>query len=150
MSWDERYRIGDYPTAPSDIVVEIASQLPPGRALDLACGAGRNALWLAARGWKVIAIDTSLEALHLLRGATGVLACRLDLEAIDALPFNDATFDLVLVIRFTHLQTFEEAKRVSRQTTIVQPCESGRYAVTDLGPEWRRAAQNSFIHSKTA
>jgi SAM-dependent methyltransferase len=44
-------------TPPRPFVEEIAGALPPGRALDLACGDGRNALWLAERGWRVTAVD---------------------------------------------------------------------------------------------
>jgi SAM-dependent methyltransferase len=42
---------------PRPFVEEIARELPPGLALDLACGDGRNAIWLADRGWQVTAID---------------------------------------------------------------------------------------------
>jgi 2-polyprenyl-3-methyl-5-hydroxy-6-metoxy-1,4-benzoquinol methylase len=42
---------------PRPFVEEIACKLPPGRALDLACGNGRNAIWLAEQGWDVTAVD---------------------------------------------------------------------------------------------
>jgi SAM-dependent methyltransferase len=42
---------------PRPFVEEIVRDLPPGRALDLACGNGRNAAWLAERGWDVTAVD---------------------------------------------------------------------------------------------
>jgi SAM-dependent methyltransferase len=42
---------------PRPFVEEIAHGLPAGRALDLACGDGRNAVWLADRGWQVTAVD---------------------------------------------------------------------------------------------
>jgi len=50
-------------------LVEIASLLPPGRALDLACGTGRHALHLARLGWKVTAVDIELDAIRQLRAA---------------------------------------------------------------------------------
>ena len=58
--WEERYRSGDHgrEDAATILVVEIADKLAPGTAMDLACGAGRNALYLAearmggnGRGW---------------------------------------------------------------------------------------------------
>ena len=55
--WDERYRTRDrvWGSAPNRWVEHEVADLPPGTALDLACGEGRNAVWLAARGWQVIA-----------------------------------------------------------------------------------------------
>lgn len=46
-------------TSPSQWLVSEVAELPPGRALDLGCGGGRNAVWLAARGWTVTAVDFS-------------------------------------------------------------------------------------------
>lgn len=63
--WDERYRSSDlvWGAAPNRWVEQELAGLAPGRALDLACGEGRNALWLAARGWQVTAVDFSAAAL---------------------------------------------------------------------------------------
>ncbi len=63
--WDERYRSADlvWGTTPNRWVERELAGLAPGRALDLACGEGRNALWLAARGWRVSALDFSAVAL---------------------------------------------------------------------------------------
>src|SRR5207247_5889259 len=65
--WNERYRSGDFERQPSPLVIEATAALAPGRALDLACGAGRNAIYLADRGWRVVAVDGSIEALKLVR-----------------------------------------------------------------------------------
>src|SRR5258708_7745298 len=64
--WDKRYRLrehaaSDLESPPTPLLIETAKILAPGRALDLACGAGRNALWLAEHGWDVIAVDGSSE-----------------------------------------------------------------------------------------
>jgi len=45
--------------APTPLLVETARKLEPGRALDLACGSGRNSIWLAEHGWTVTAVDRS-------------------------------------------------------------------------------------------
>jgi SAM-dependent methyltransferase len=67
--WDERYRSAElvWGTHPNRWVARELADLPPGRALDLACGEGRNALWLAARGWRVSAVEFSAVALEKAR-----------------------------------------------------------------------------------
>jgi SAM-dependent methyltransferase len=66
--WDERYLRGEQTGAePHPLVVRAASLSPPGRALDLACGVGRHALWLAERGWQVTAVDASAVAIEILQ-----------------------------------------------------------------------------------
>lgn len=64
-AWDQRYAGRDlvWSLEPNETVARECADLPPGLALDLACGEGRNALWLAARGWRVIAVDFSAVAL---------------------------------------------------------------------------------------
>jgi SAM-dependent methyltransferase len=64
-TWDERYRGADlvWGAPPNRWVAEELSDATPGRALDLACGEGRNALWLAAQGWHVTAVDFSAVAI---------------------------------------------------------------------------------------
>jgi SAM-dependent methyltransferase len=68
QEWDRRYRAGEQCfETPSALVETFASGLPAGAALDLACGPGRNALYLAERGWQVTAVDGSAVAVDLLR-----------------------------------------------------------------------------------
>ena len=59
--WDERYAGADlvWSTGPNAWVCELCSPLAPGRALDVAAGEGRNALWLVEQGWTVTATDYS-------------------------------------------------------------------------------------------
>ena len=69
--WNERYlskeRAGeDLQTEPTKLVVKAAQNLSPGKALDLACGTGRNAIWLAREGWDVTAVDGARAALEIL------------------------------------------------------------------------------------
>jgi len=65
--WDERYRSGERSNdVPHSLLVESAAKLNPGRALDVACGPGRHALYLAERGWQVTAVDSSKVAMEIL------------------------------------------------------------------------------------
>ena len=63
--WDRRYATPDliWSEEPNRFLRAEAGALSPGRALDLACGEGRNAVWLARRGWEVTAVDFSDTAL---------------------------------------------------------------------------------------
>lgn len=67
--WDARYRAAElvWGAHPNRWVESELADLAPGRALDLACGEGRNALWLAAHGWQVNAVDFSAVALDKAR-----------------------------------------------------------------------------------
>ncbi len=62
--WDARYAAVDrvWSATPNAVVARETADLTPGRALDLAAGEGRNAIWLAARGWRVTAVDFSAVA----------------------------------------------------------------------------------------
>jgi SAM-dependent methyltransferase len=65
--WDNRYSRGEHANdQPHPLVVRFAEQLKPGRALDVACGTGRHALYLAERGWQVTAVDSSKVAIEIL------------------------------------------------------------------------------------
>ena len=66
-NWEKRYSDDGYEPrqTPSALLTEWLDDLPPGRALDLACGTGRNALFLAEKGYDVTAIDISPRAIKL-------------------------------------------------------------------------------------
>jgi tellurite methyltransferase len=66
--WNERYRAGQQLfVEPSPLVARFSRDLKPGCALDLACGPGRNSLYLAEQGWQVTAVDGSALAVEILR-----------------------------------------------------------------------------------
>lgn len=105
--WDERYRETGWlwSLTPNRFVAEHLADLEPGRALDLACGEGRNALWLAARGWRVTAVDFAEAALG--KGRERAAEDRLELEwvAADLTEYvpEPGGYDLAL-IAYLHLQ----------------------------------------------
>lgn len=69
--WDQKYRHRQAPWdgEPNPLLAEVAEGLTPGAALDLGCGEGADALWLARRGWQVTAVDISGVALERARAA---------------------------------------------------------------------------------
>jgi SAM-dependent methyltransferase len=102
--WNKKYQAQDYPTQPSNIVQTYYALAPKGRALDIACGNGRNALFLAKQGFIVDAIDVSDVALAKLAGAHPNLnpVCA-DLETFD---IPQERYSLILNIRFLSRRLF--------------------------------------------
>ncbi|MFF6999851.1 class I SAM-dependent methyltransferase [Streptomyces sp. NPDC008313] len=64
--WEDRYRSSTrvWSGRPNELLVREVAELPPGTALDLGCGEGGDALWLASRGWRVTGVDISATALE--------------------------------------------------------------------------------------
>jgi tellurite methyltransferase len=116
--WDARYAEYDpgERKPPHPLLIEHAHLAPGGAALDLACGRGRDALWLAENGFRpVVAADVSGVALrHVLNLARRrSLADRLwCVQAdLDRFRFPPATFDLVCVFRFLNRSLFPAIAR---------------------------------------
>ncbi len=108
--WDARYRErGPDPGEPSALVTALAAELPGrGRALDIAGGAGRHALWLARRGLEVTLADISEVALDTARAAAAradlpLRTLALDLER-DPLP--EGPWDLILSVHYLDRRLF--------------------------------------------
>jgi SAM-dependent methyltransferase len=116
--WEEHYTERDraWSGRANVRLVEVAESLPPGRALDLGCGEGGDAMWLAERGWQVVAVDISETALA--RAAEDARA-RNVLERIDFqrhdLPhtFVEGVFDLVSA-QFLHSMVELDRPRLLR------------------------------------
>jgi len=117
--WDQRYRTGEQAfETPSPLVVAFAGGLKPGLALDLACGPGRNALYLAAHGWRVTALDGSRVAIDLLlararQRTLSVEARVVDLEA-DEFHVEPETYDLVLSCYYLQRNLIPQMKSALR------------------------------------
>lgn len=99
--WNRRYAGAEllWSAGPNRFLVAEAADLPPGRALDLAAGEGRNAIWLAERGWKVTAVDfadVALAKARRLAAGRGVAVTWVRADLLDYAPPAEA-FDLVLV-----------------------------------------------------
>jgi SAM-dependent methyltransferase len=110
--WDRRYSEPNllWSAAPNRFLVAEASELAPGRALDLACGEGRNALWLAGLGWHVTAVDYSSVAIAKARDRARDEGLEVDFVCADLLEYvpEEAAYDLVVVL---YLQLPPEQRR---------------------------------------
>jgi SAM-dependent methyltransferase len=126
--WDDRYGSSDrlWSGQPNAQLVAQASDLQPGEALDVGCGEGADAIWLASRGWRVTAVDVSAVALE--RGARQAaaeseqLAAQIRWRQADLLTWDPgpAQFDLVSA-QFMYLPGPALETLHSRLAAVVRP-----------------------------
>ena len=80
-----------------DLLVRHAEGLEPGRALELGCGSGGNAVWLAQRGWQVTAVDFSEVAIEKARERAAGQNCSVEFVVSDAIGYRpEGKFDLII------------------------------------------------------
>lgn len=117
--WNERYaeRGTLWGAEANQFVVRYLSDLPPGRVLDLASGQGRNAVWLAARGHSVTAVDISDVAAKQAGEVAAEAGVEVDFVTADLLNWepDQAAFDLVLL---SYLQVPAELRRAVHDKAI--------------------------------
>jgi SAM-dependent methyltransferase len=119
--WDERYSTSElvWTDRPNEFLVRETASLAPGTALDLACGEGRNAIWLAEQGWSVIGADFSsvgLEKANALAAQRGVSVAFEQHDATTWAP--DGRFGLVAVF-YLQLPLIERRDALLHATAAV-------------------------------
>lgn len=127
-AWDKRYGERDlvWGVEPNRFVRAHCERLPVGDALDLACGEGRNAHWLARLGWRVTGVDFSAVAIERARAFTDKLpelhALRLRWEVADVLTYKikPASLDLTLV-SYLHLPAAQRDALLLRLAAALRP-----------------------------
>nr|WP_068275650.1 class I SAM-dependent methyltransferase [Aldersonia kunmingensis] len=125
--WDRRYQktgLG-WDAPPNTVVSDLCWALAPGRAVDLGCGEGRNAIWLAERGWSVTAIDFSQVAIDKARTVVSrksrAVRNRITWRCEDATTADlDGPVDLI-VIAFVHLPRAQLHALLDRATDALAP-----------------------------
>ena len=120
-SWDERYRETDlvWSAGPNGFLPDMVEDLAPGTALDLGCGEGRNAIWLAQKGWSVTGVDFSAVGIEKARTLSGDLNIRWQVD--DATTYEASTaFDLVVVF-YLHLPPAATRSALRRAAAAVAP-----------------------------
>jgi SAM-dependent methyltransferase len=155
-TWDERFRNEEYPTNPdpSPVLERYLDACPDGRALDIATGTGRNAVFLASEGYRVDALDQSREGLRTARenARDRSVADRVDWIQADvgSYEFPPSTYDLVTISFYRAVDRFPDIKEaltpggvlfVQHHLRTADPVESGpdgdRY----------RFASNELLHA---
>ncbi len=98
-SWDRRFAEHRWSQEPDPSLVELCQTVPPGDAIDLGCGPGRNAVWLAHRGFHVVGVDTSVVGLEQAAERAKVEGVTLELVAADIFKYKVplGAFDLAVV-----------------------------------------------------
>ena len=145
----------------------VKGRLHPGqRVLDAGCGRGRNARWLVDHGADLVGIDHSPEALAEARERLGLGPERLLEARLEALPFDDSSFDAVICCAVLHFAADHQAfadmldelvrvlrpggvlfARLATRTTVedtVQPLGSGRYRLLDER-EWYLVGEEELL-----
>ncbi len=139
--WDEHYGQRDQVWSGRVNVqfADVVADLPPGRALDLGCGEGADAVWLAERGWNVVAVDVSETALGRAREAASSrgVSDRIEFVQLDLSDgFPDGIFDLV------SSQFLHSTIRLDRTTILAKAARAirpgGLLVIVDHGsaPPW--------------
>ncbi len=120
--WDRRYSEASWPTEPDAAMVELVEPLAPGRALDLGCGTGRNAIWLARRGWDVTGVDASEVGLAQAQARATEIGVALNLVQDNLLDYRPPTarFDLVVVANI-HLAPGERGPFFAAAASALAP-----------------------------
>jgi len=126
-AWDQRYAAADlvWSAEPNQFVAAECADLPPGRAVDLAAGEGRNAIWLARRGWQVTAVDFSQVALD--KGARLAGDTAVDWVRADATTWElPGPLDLVVV---AYLQLPADQRRAAHRLAVAALRPGGTFLV---------------------
>lgn len=113
--WNERYRRGEHATIePNPLLVRAAEAMEPGRALDVACGAGRHALFLARRGWRVTAVDASTAGVEITRERARALKLDVDARVADLergeFGIERGAYDLIAVFYYLQRNLWPELR----------------------------------------
>jgi SAM-dependent methyltransferase len=146
--WDRRYAAAErvFSAEPNPLVAEALSGLPAGRALDLAAGEGRHALWLARLGWRVTAVDFSHVGLEKGRRQSEGEGLPVDWVLEDAYRYRapESSFDLVLITHF-HPRPTDRERVFSRAVDALVP--GGRLLVVgrhvdDIGRDGGRGPRD--------
>ena len=122
--WDRRYAEVEnlWSARPNRFLVAEVEGLVPGCALDLACGEGQNAIWLAGVGWRVVGVDYSPVAIAKARERAGREGLEVDFLERDLVEYEPETaaYDLVVLL-YLHLPADERRLVLARAAGALAP-----------------------------
>ena len=151
--WDQRYRQKDFVWSiePNRFLVAEVEGLQPGRALDLAAGEGRNAVWLATRGWAVTAVDWSAVGLEKGRLLAEHQAVKVDWVLADLREWEppERAFDLAIIL---YLQPPADLRALVWRKAAGAVADGGRLIVighdaANLTEGWGGPPHRGFLYT---
>lgn len=115
-TWDERYKSGKYSSAePHKLLIGLVEKLTSGKALDLACGTGRHANFLAEKGWEVTGVDNSEIGIEVALKRASEKGLEIEYIVADlenrGFEIKENTYDLICDFYYLQRDLFEPMKR---------------------------------------
>jgi tellurite methyltransferase len=157
--WNQRYLEGTHGTLPPDplLVQAFDGYVEPlfpnaGRALDIAGGTGRHAIFLAKNGWRVTLTDIAEAGIVNARKNAGDLASQIEFRVEDLTQFDgsDASYDLILVFFFLRREMFRELVTALKAGGLLiykgYTCEQAKFGGGPTNPEYL-FAENELLHA---
>ncbi len=151
--WEDRYGSGalNWSGRVNDLLAPEVEGLTPGHALDLGCGTGGDAIWLAARGWQVTAVDIAQAAIDQARGhaADAQVSDRITWQRHDfEASFPRGEFDLVSACYLQSPVPFQRIAALRSATSVVAP--GGRLVVVSHESAPAGSARHHAVSMPTA
>ncbi|MFC5368904.1 class I SAM-dependent methyltransferase [Salinirubrum litoreum] len=157
-TWDERFASGSYPSdpEPSPVLRRYVETFPEGRALDVATGTGRNALFLAEHGYEVDGLDQSREGLRIARETAEDRGIEEQTQWIQgdvaSYEFPESAYDVVTISFYRPMDRLPDIKAALRPGGVLfvqHHMRSPEAAAYEVGPstDRYRFAANELLHA---
>ncbi len=147
--WENRYASSSkvWSGRPNVTLTQIAPELPVGRSLDLGCGEGADAIWLASQGWDATGIDLSPTAIERAREAARAAGLtNAHFEASDLETWNgEEQFDLVTAFFVDARRNPQRFRVLRRNAELVTPGGHLLIVCHAAFPPWAPASEQSHI-----
>ncbi len=123
-SWDERYASGKYSSAePHKLLIDLTAKIKAGKALDLACGTGRNAIFLAEKGFQVTAVDNSKIGIEIAKQRAAEKSLKIDFRVADLekdeFNLQENRYDLICDFYYLQRNLFPKIKTALKPNGII-------------------------------